>query len=80
MTAPAGWYNDPAGSGGQRYFDGLDWTSHYAPPPQPVFQSPYVVVNRGSDHTFHLLMTLFTCGLWAPVWIVMEIVSASKGR
>lgn len=81
MTAPQGWYPDPSGMPGQRYFDGQDWTAHYTPaPPQPVYQNPYVVVNRGSDHTFHLLMTLFTCGLWLPVWIVMEIVSASKGR
>jgi uncharacterized RDD family membrane protein YckC len=33
MTAPAGWYPDPDGSGGQRYFDGTDWTGHRAPPP-----------------------------------------------
>ena len=26
-----GWYLDPAGTGRQRYFDGTDWTEHYAP-------------------------------------------------
>lgn len=39
MGAPAGWYPDPDGSGGQRYFDGAGWTGHRAPPqgswPQP---------------------------------------------
>jgi hypothetical protein len=33
MTAalpPAGWYADPSGARGQRYFDGSEWTSHYA--------------------------------------------------
>jgi hypothetical protein len=25
---PAGWYPDPAGTGGQRYFDGGRWTEH----------------------------------------------------
>ncbi|WP_350347920.1 DUF2510 domain-containing protein [Agromyces sp. G08B096] len=28
----AGWYPDPAGSGGQRWWDGTGWTSHVAPP------------------------------------------------
>jgi uncharacterized RDD family membrane protein YckC len=32
MGAAAGWYPDPDGSGGQRYFDGRDWTGHRAPP------------------------------------------------
>lgn len=29
---PAGWYPDPTGSGQQRYWDGSQWTEHYAPP------------------------------------------------
>ncbi|WP_347133336.1 DUF4352 domain-containing protein [Mycobacterium sp. DL] len=32
---PAGWYSDPDGSGGQRYWDGHAWTEHRAPAPQP---------------------------------------------
>lgn len=33
----AGWYPDPDGSGGQRYFDGTAWTAHRSPaePPMP---------------------------------------------
>jgi hypothetical protein len=31
MTTPAGWYSDPDGSGGQRYWDGSTWTEHRAP-------------------------------------------------
>jgi Protein of unknown function (DUF2510) len=30
VTAPAGWYPDPDGSGGRRYFDGQTWTEHRA--------------------------------------------------
>jgi len=33
MGPHAGWYPDPDGSGGQRYFDGAAWTEHRMPPP-----------------------------------------------
>jgi Protein of unknown function (DUF2510)/Domain of unknown function (DUF4352) len=33
-NAPAGWYPDPSGAPGQRYFDGQQWTSHAPPPPK----------------------------------------------
>ena len=34
---PAGWYPNPSGAPGQRYFDGRDWTAHHrATPPQPM--------------------------------------------
>lgn len=35
----AGWYTDPAGGGGQRYWDGTAWTQHVQPaaaPAEPV--------------------------------------------
>jgi uncharacterized protein DUF4352/uncharacterized protein DUF2510 len=34
---PAGWYPDPDGSGGQRYWDGSTWTEHRAPA-APIFE------------------------------------------
>ena len=41
---PAGWYTDPDGSGGHRYWDGHGWTGHQAPapsaPPPPPPSSP----------------------------------------
>ena len=40
MTTPAGWYSDPDGSGGQRYWDGSAWTEHRAPAaPEPAAPS-----------------------------------------
>ncbi|HYZ68493.1 MAG TPA: DUF4352 domain-containing protein, partial [Mycobacterium sp.] len=32
---PAGWYPDPDGSGGQRYWDGSAWTEHRSPAATP---------------------------------------------
>jgi hypothetical protein len=26
-----------------------------------------------SQHILHLLLTVFTCGLWAPVWIILAV-------
>jgi hypothetical protein len=33
-ATPAGWYPDPDGSGGQRYWDGSGWTEHRSPAPE----------------------------------------------
>jgi Protein of unknown function (DUF2510) len=44
QSTPAGWYTDPAGSGGKRWWDGVQWTAHLQaltpPPPPPVVQEP----------------------------------------
>jgi len=44
-VAPAGWHDDPQGSGRLRYYDGMRWTNHYAeqarqqePPAPPAKQ------------------------------------------
>jgi hypothetical protein len=34
--APAGWYADPYGRDGQRYWDGSTWTAHFAPATEPA--------------------------------------------
>jgi hypothetical protein len=39
-TTPPGWYPDPSGSGGQRYWDGTQWTQQVAPGPQPAPPGP----------------------------------------
>ena len=41
MTTPAaGWYPDPAGSGGQRWWDGSSWSEQVQPAPQPAAAAP----------------------------------------
>lgn len=44
---PAGWYTDPAGSGGERWFDGAGWTEHVQAPPPPA---PAVPTQFTPDH------------------------------
>ena len=38
-NTPPGWYPDPSGMSGQRYFDGTEWTEHRAVG-QPVLPQP----------------------------------------
>ncbi len=39
--AAADWYPDPNGTGGQRYWDGNQWTDHVRPPaPIPTYGAP----------------------------------------
>lgn len=28
---------------------------------------------RTNQHILHLLLTVFTCGLWLPVWIILAV-------
>lgn len=52
----AGWYAVP---GGFAWWDGSRWTGRFQPPMPPV------------NHVLHLLLTVLTFGLWAPVWVVL---------
>ncbi|MBT2517525.1 DUF2510 domain-containing protein [Streptomyces sp. ISL-90] len=42
-TAPAGWYPEPSGTDGQRWWDGTRWTEYATPlsPPPPSQYAPY---------------------------------------
>ena len=48
MTTPAGWYPDPEGSGGQRFWNGDAWTDHRAPGAPPVVGAAGTT-SRGPD-------------------------------
>ena len=84
---PAGWYPNPSGAPGQRYFDGRDWTAHHrsaptsmpiSPQPIPTYpvSMPTTVVVTGPNHALHALLTLLTfwaCGGWAWIWLIVAL-------
>lgn len=40
--------------------------------------NPVYVTEVRTNHTFHLLMTVFTFGMWAPVWMAVALVHAAR--
>jgi hypothetical protein len=85
-AAAPGWHPDPTGAPLMRYHDGVQWTAHTAPAmPPPQYHAPApvaapaqavaVAVNTGAgpNHALHAVLTLVTCGLWLPVWILVAI-------
>jgi hypothetical protein len=49
-----------------------------APAPQAGAQAmTHITVNTGAGfpHKFHLIMTLCTCGMWAPVWLIHYLIA-----
>jgi TM2 domain-containing membrane protein YozV len=59
----AGWYGDPNGGGGQRYWDGMQWTENVTVPPGPPgFQpAPAMVVPKSPG--ISLLVSFFIPGV-----------------
>ena len=92
---PAGWYPNPSGAPGQRYFDGREWTAHHrgtpqqpmpvspAPlphPPPPIPMQTSVVVS-GPNHALHAVLTLLT--FWACggwAWIWLIVAVSNRRR
>jgi len=61
-----------------------DWRAHYAAQAaaaeadaeEDYYRPPRKTPLTTNQHILHLLLTVFTCGLWLPVWIVR----ASQGN
>lgn len=89
---PPGWYPVPGTRPVQRWWDGAAWSGPEYPlhtPTPPQSQPPALIVNpdRGprisetpkrTSHTFHLVMSIITLGLWLPVWGIVWLVNKSS--
>ena len=56
-VTPPGWYPDPAGTGGQRYYDGINWTAwawSTPGPPGPQYWHPYGPPGQSKGSRFGL--------------------------
>jgi hypothetical protein len=87
-VAAPGWHPDPTGVPLLRYFDGQQWTDHTAPQPPPQYHAPAMsnavavaVANGGGgpNHALHAVLTVLTCGMWAPIWILVAILGGRGG-
>lgn len=47
------------------------------PASQSVEVNTTVIVPRRFPHEIHLVMTVLTCGLWLPIWILHYLMSSS---
>jgi hypothetical protein len=64
----AGWYPDPAGSGGMRYFDGTSWTEHVDARPQPPMAPQWAPPGVGA------------APVGAPIWTTQPPKGRRIGR
>ena len=90
-VAPApGWYPYPPEPSTQRYWDGQAWALSQAEKFDKRINSylllgyrlesrtdtrATVVKGKRPNHVLHLLLTVFTLGVWAIVWIILSITS-----
>ena len=67
---------------------GRSWPYQSHPPVSVVINNmknhalesgPVVVVVRGPNHFLHFLVTVMTCGLWAPVWLLIALSHGASG-
>jgi len=81
---PPGWY--AYGDGTTRWWTGVSWVASSilqdngprpaASEPQPRMAFVVPPQRAPMNHTFHLIMSLITLGLWLPVWALIAVLRA----
>lgn len=81
-ATPAGYYPAPEGDC-LRYWDGAQWTPATQPLPKADAKrarrakQTVTYVPRKTNHTFHLVMTVLTGGIWGVcVWLPIGIINS----
>jgi hypothetical protein len=54
------------------------WHLDYALPGEAVFSSEPSQAGGASFHLINIVLSLITCGLWLPVYIVLTVVDAAR--
>jgi len=78
-STPSGWYPHPEGKPAVMWWDGNAWdVSRQRWFGAVVEPQQTVIVNQRKqvNHALHLILTLLTCGLWLPVWIIVAIAKS----
>ncbi|QUR69051.1 DUF2510 domain-containing protein [Mycobacterium spongiae] len=70
-SPPAGWYSDPGGSGGQRYWDGEHWTEHRRSDPSAP-PSPLAALAGGVGRFWLRMPAVLRLAL--PIVVVLALV------
>ncbi|QGJ90185.1 membrane protein [Mycobacterium phage SheaKeira] len=50
----------------------------YYPPQQPVVQPTILPVR--TNHALHLALSVISCGMWIPVWVIMAMINTTRTR
>ena len=50
---PEGWYDDPHGGAGYRWWDGSEWTDHTLPPDEPTQEDRSAAATEPADERVH---------------------------
>ena len=87
MSSTAGWFPDPENPGMQRYFDGMNWSEHRAPPTLPQALPNSLGGDRTASQGNGLSIGAMVCGgiallffpiILGPIGIILGAVALSR--
>lgn len=67
---------------GRWFWNSQQWVPAPMPVPVPTvvinqaMVPSYIVAQPGTNHAFHLVMTILTAGLWLPIWLIVAVANS----